>query len=120
MAMDERRYGLSGISQEIRSSKGGRRPTSGVISLVANPVPPLTTTRLTQFGPSVQSQMERWISNTLSGTILITAVPQLFDPSAEMTVVSVSPTLSVDGSCEAVSETIKIAALRVLSAIVEK
>lgn len=91
--------------------------TSGVLSLTANPVPPLTIIRLTQLGPSVQSQMARWMSSTLSGTIFVTGCCQVPGPSVENTVVRVSDTRSVDGSWEAVSDTTRIAAFRVLSAM---
>ena len=95
------------------------QPTSGVLSFTANPVPPLKRIKLNQFGPSVQLQIVRWISSTLSGTILVTGDSQVLDPAAAKDAVRTSTVLSDDGFSDAVSETIRIAGLRLDSAIVK-
>lgn len=43
---------------------------SGVLSLEVNPVPPVVMIRLTKASPSLHFVTVRWISRTLSGTIL--------------------------------------------------
>lgn len=93
------------------------RQTSGVLSLTANPVPPVVTTRLRKSSPSAHWQIDRWISRTSSGTILICGESHLSPPSEANVSNRALPALSVDGSRNAVSDIIKIAALSFVSAI---
>ena len=93
--------------------------TSGVLSFTANPVPPVKRIKLNQSGPSVQLHIARWISSTSSGTILVTGDSQVLDPAAANDVLRVSTVLSDEGFSDAVSETIRIAGLRLDSAIVK-
>lgn len=86
--------------------------------MTAKPVPPLNRMRLNQSDPSDQSQTARWMSSTLSGTILVAGCSQLVRPSAVSKPESALIDLSVEGFWDAVSETIRIAGLRVLAAIV--
>ena len=95
------------------------QPTSGVLSFTANPVPPVKRIKLNQSGPSVQLHIARWISSTSSGTILVTGDSQVLDPAAANDALRVSTVLSDEGFSDAVSETIRIAGLRLDSAIVK-
>ena len=96
MTMNERRYGLVWVSVLSKHTAARQQPTSGVLSFTANPVPPLTRTKFGQSGPSVQSQMARWISSTLSGTILV--MGDSHDPAAAKDADRTSVVLSDDGS----------------------
>lgn len=96
MAMNERRYSLIRLSVMPKHKAARDQPTSGVLSFTENPVPPLTRTTFGQSGPSVQLQMARWISSTLSGTILVAG--DSHDPVAAKDAARTSTVLSDDGS----------------------
>src|ERR1700733_132061 len=93
------------------------RPTSGVISFTAKPVPPVVITKLKYSSVSDHCCTARWISMTLSGTILTSGACHWLPPSVEKVSVSTLPDLSVDGSLEAVSEITRTAGLSLASSI---
>ena len=88
--------------------------TSGVLSLTANPVPPLLMIRLTASSPSVHRVTNLWISRMSSGTICVTDTSHWSFPTVSKTSWRIAVHLSEEGSCDAVSETISMAALSLL------
>lgn len=93
------------ILQTIQASH-----TSGVLSWIANPVPPVVMMRFTGFSPSVQVVILRWISKTSSLTILVSDTSHLPPPSWAKTSFRIPADRSADGSLEAVVDTTRIAA----------
>jgi hypothetical protein len=89
----------------------GELRTSGVTSLVAKPVPPLVTIRLTGSSQSAQRRTFFCIASTSSGTKLVSVTSHWLSPTVPKTSVKIGMHLSVEGSLNAVSETMRIAAL---------
>lgn len=82
---------------------------SGVTSLTANPVPPEVMMRLVPA--SQDSRTAVWMAGMESGIIFVVAMSQLEDPRSANTCERAGIHLSVEGSLEAVSEIIRIAAV---------
>jgi hypothetical protein len=110
MSVNQRRNCLLLISCPSFNFLSTRARTSGVTSLVAKPVPPLVTIKLIGTGPSVQLLIVFWIARALSGTISVSLTSHWSFPRSPKTFLRIGMHLSVDGSSEAVSDTIKIAA----------
>lgn len=81
--------------------------TSGVLSDVAKPVPPVVKIKLMPF--VVQILSASWILFRSSGTILVSAKSQFPPPSCSRTFFRISADASVLGSLAAVVETMRIA-----------
>jgi hypothetical protein len=79
---------------------------------VEKPVPPLVMRQFTNLSPSVHCLTDSCMHLGSSGTIWVWTILQ-WVPASWKTECSSGTHLSVDGSCEAVSETIRMATLRI-------
>jgi hypothetical protein len=95
---------------QLDTDMGSVCRTSGVTSLVANPVPPLLMIKLIGSALSLQLLITFWIASTLSGTISVSATSHWSLPESPKTFLRIGIHLSVEGSWNAVSDTIRMAA----------
>lgn len=82
---------------------------SGVTSLTANPVPPDVMIRLIPLSQDLM--IASWIAGMESGIIFVVEISQFEEPRSVNTFERAGMHLSVEGSLDAVSEIMRIAAV---------